>query len=171
MNLDSVYIGSNTKIALEAKDNESGINRIEYQIDSSNLVRYDSPFILQNEGHYHISTFGYDNTENLTRQGFDIVVDITGPEIFEQFSAPEICIIENSGKKYRQYPAQVVVFLAATDVKSGLQSLTYELNNNPKLPYTKEIKGFVRGKLNTLKVKAVDKLGNKTEKVIEFYVR
>ena len=170
-NGDTVFIGNKTKIVLEAKDTESGINRIEYQTDSADLIKYDSPFSLVKEGYHHVSIFGYDNTENMTRQGFGVVVDTTGPVIFERFSSLELSNIESDGKKYKQYPAHVVVFLSATDVKSGFESLLYELNNNPMLPYTRDIRGFIPGKLNVLKVKSYDKLGNKTEKIIEFYIK
>lgn len=170
-NRDTMFIGNKTKIVLEAKDTESGINRVEYQIDSSELMKYDSPFSLEKEGRHHISIFGYDNTENLTRQGFVVVVDTIGPSVFETFSSLEMGTIETNGEKYKQYPDNVVVFLSATDAMSGFESLLYELNNNPLLPYTRDIRTFIHGKLNRIKVKAYDKLGNKTEKIIEFYVK
>ena len=168
---DTLFISHKTQIILEARDTESGIQKIEYQTDSSDLITYSSPFLLQKEGFHRISVYGYDNTENLTRQEFGVMVDSVGPGIYERFSSLPMGTVEADGKKLNVYPAQMVVFLSATDIRSGFESMFYQLNNGKLLPYTGAIKGFTAGKQNVIKVKAVDKLGNSTEKVIEFFVR
>jgi hypothetical protein len=168
---DTVFISNQTRIILEAKDSESGIQKIEYQIDNNELIKYESPFTLNAEGYHSVSVFGYDNTDNLTRQEFGVMVDTTGPEIFERFSSVTLGSIELDGITYDQFPAQTVVFLSATDVKAGFESISYELNDKPQLPYMREIRGFIAGKKNIIRVKATDKLGNKTEKKIEFFAK
>jgi hypothetical protein len=170
-NLDTTYINHKTSIILEAKDTESGINRIEYQIDTADLKTYGQPITLGKEGFHNISVFGYDNTENLTRQSFSVVVDTVGPDIFERFSSPSIGTIESGGKKYEQYSASSVIFLSATDIRSGFESIQYSLNNGPLQPYTRDIRGFTSGKTNSIRIKAFDKLGNATEKLLEFYIK
>jgi hypothetical protein len=168
---DTMFVSNKTKMVLEAKDEESGIERIEYQVDSSDLIKYATSFALNKEGYHHVSIFGYDNTENLTRQSFGVMVDTTGPEIFERFSSLAINTVESDGKKLDQYPDHVVIFLSATDVSSGFKNMWFELNNTPMLPYSNNIRNFIPGKKNILKVKAIDNLGNQSEKIIEFFIK
>lgn len=168
---DTVYINSKTNVILEAKDEESGIQKIECQVDSSDLMKYADPISFKKEGYHKIIIYGYDNTENLTKHEFGVMVDTTGPEIFERFSSLPNNTIDFEGEKLTQYTAQVVVFLSATDAKSGFETLYFELNGKPFQPYMRDVRGFISGKKNTIKVKALDKLGNKTEKLIEFYIR
>jgi hypothetical protein len=171
INRDTVFVSQKTNIALDAKDTESGIDRIEYQVDTGSLAKYEAPFTISKEGYHHISVFGYDNTQNLTRQEFGIVVDTTGPQIFERFSSPSNGTFEVDNEKLELYSNPIVVFLSATDSKSGYEALQFELNNNPVLPYTRDVRGFVPDKKNTIRVRAFDKLGNQTEKIIEFYIK
>lgn len=170
-NRDTIFINNKTRILLDAKDTESGVDRIEYQTDSSDLKVYSVPFILSNEGVHHISMYGYDHLENMTRQVFDVVVDTTGPVIYERFSSPPVGTLLIEGKKINEYPNTLVIFLSATDDRSGYQELSYQLNNNPVQSYVKDINGFIPGKINIIKAKAIDKLGNKSEKIIEFSIR
>ena len=171
LNRDTVFVSNRTNIILEAKDSESGVNRIEYQIDSSDLKTYNNPISLLKEGFHRISVFGYDNTENLTRQEFGVEVDTTGPQIFERFSTLPVGKIEKDGEILDQYFGPVVVFLSATDTKSGFESLMFQLNNGPLQPYLRDIRGFIQGGINRVRAKAIDKLGNQTEKLIEFYLK
>jgi hypothetical protein len=170
-NRDTVFVNHKTNIILEAKDDESGIQKIEYQVDSNELMKYNTPLILNKEGYHKISVYGYDNTENMTKQEFGVMVDTTGPEIFERFSSVAIGTVTSEGEKLNQYPASTVVFLSATDAKSGFEELWFELNGSPMQPYMRDIRGLIPGKKNTIKVKALDKLGNQTEKIIEFFIR
>jgi hypothetical protein len=171
VNRDTTFISSKTGIELEAKDDESGIERIEYQIDNGDLARYSTPLKISKEGYHHISVYGYDNTENLTRQDFGVMVDTVGPEISEHFSSLSMGIVEADGVKLNQYPEHVVVFLSVTDVKSGFKNLWYDLNSSVMLPYTNSIRNFVAGKKNVIKVRATDNLGNQNEKTIEFFIK
>jgi hypothetical protein len=168
---DTAFISHKTKIELQSKDTESGINKIEFQLDSSDLSIYSTPFSVTKEGIHHISAYGYDNTDNMTRQNFEFMVDTVGPEIYERFSTPPIGTIESDGVKLNQYPGQIVVFLSSTDAKSGFENIFFQLNDAPMQPYSKNIKGFVPGKKNVLKIIAIDKLGNRSKKNVEFYIR
>lgn len=168
---DTTFISNRTSVVLEAKDDESGVQKIECQIDSGDLMKYTEPITLSKEGYHRIIMYGYDNTENLTKQEFSVMVDTTGPEIFERFSSLSNGSIDIDGKKLVQYSGSVVVFLSATDALCGFENMSFELNDKPVQPYMRDVRGFIPGKKNTIKVMALDKLGNKTEKLIEFYLR
>lgn len=168
---DTLFINENTLIELEAKDTESGIQKIEYQLDSGELVIYNKPFYISYEGNHRITVFGYDNTDNLTRQEFKVEVDTIGPVIYERFSNTVINTVEIEGKSYSQYPYYVVLFLSATDYKSGYENLFYKLNNLPEQSYMRDIRGFEEDKVNKVRIRALDKLGNQTIKYLEFFVK
>ncbi len=167
---DTVFISQKTAIVLNSKDDESGIQKMEYQLDSNDLKNYDKPFYINNEGVHRISIFCYDNTDNMARQDFSVVVDTTGPEIFNRFSTVELGTEKSENNFIPVYPSYVVVFLSATDLKSGYENLMYKLNKFQIQPYLHEIKDFPIGH-NIIKVKAIDKLGNATEKIIEFDIK
>lgn len=168
--MDRIFINKTTSVLLEAKDTESGIQKIEYQLDSSDLHSYQTSVKISDEGSHTISVYGYDNTENMTRQQFSVIVDTTGPEIFERFSTIPLQKVSAENQLLNAYARYSVLFLSATDSISGYEKMTFRLNNNPILPYTGEIRGFISGRKNVVKIKAIDKLGNETKKVIEFYV-
>ncbi|MCG8702085.1 MAG: hypothetical protein MI922_28785, partial [Bacteroidales bacterium] len=44
---DTVFISAKTKIALKARDAESGIYRIDYQINDGDILNYESPFAIK----------------------------------------------------------------------------------------------------------------------------
>ena len=159
---DTIFISQKTLIKLDAKDNESGIQKIEYQLDSSDIALFQKSFNIVKEGSHKITIFGYDNTDNMTRQEFSVVVDTTGPQIFERYSVVPI---------NNEYPQYMVIFLSATDYSSGYQSLSYQLNNLPWQLYSREIGGFANSSTNVIIVKAIDKLGNITKRRIEFKIK
>lgn len=170
-NQDTLYINYHTHIVLQAKDDESGVNKVEYQIDNGDLITYQEPFNILSQGFHHIAVFGYDNIDNMSRIEINVMTDTIGPEIFVRFSSLPFDSISINGKNMNRYKEPVVIFLSATDAKSGFHSISYSLNNKPYLPYTGNIQGFIHGKTNVLNVKAFDNLGNQSHKTIEFYIK
>ena len=168
---DTLYISNRTLINLEAKDNESGIQKIEYQLDSSELKQYSEPLRLATEGNHNIVMYGYDNIDNMTKQDFQVIVDTTGPAIYERFSTMPLGATETDGVNIINYPPYVVLFLSATDIRSGYESLSFSINNSAYMPYLHEIKPILIPPLNLINVRATDKLGNKTEKEIKFLIK
>ena len=168
---DTIFISHKTLITLSAKDDESGIQKIEYQIDSSELYLYKKEFSLNIEGLHRFTIFGYDNTDNLTRQAFEAIVDTTGPIIFDRFSSLPQGALTIDSISIPVYSSSVVLFLSATDERSGYDNLLYSLNGSAFQSYMRDIRNFAVGRTNTLKVLAIDKLGNKTERLIEFYIK
>lgn len=170
MSKDTAYITKNTKIRLAAKDDAAGYNRLEYSIDNGEITNYEKAFSIGKEGVHNITYTGYDNVDNTSTNTFTCVEDNTGPEIFNRFS-----ILSNKtkildGKNYEVFPNHVVLFLSSTDTSVGFEKISYSVNGEAFKPYTSLIKGFAKEKLYTIKVKSVDKLGNNSEKTIEFYI-
>ena len=167
---DTVYITSNTKIKLAAKDGASGYKKLEYSIDNNEIVEYTKYFSINNEGTHSITYTGYDNVDNSSTNTFICVEDNTGPEIFFRFSILSDKSKNINGANYDVYPNHVVLFLSSTDSSVGFDNMLYSVNGLPDKAYTSLIKGFQQEKLYSIKVTSIDKLGNKSQKTVDFYV-
>ena len=167
---DTVFITKDTKIQLAASDDAAGFNRLTYSIDNGDITPYTKPFIINNEGVHTITYTGYDNVENTSVNSFICVEDNIGPEIFFRFSILSDKQKTLDGKIYDIYPEHVVLFLSSTDLSVGFDKMFYSVNGQAKKPYTSLITGFQGGKAYQVKVTSIDKLGNESEKSIEFYI-
>ena len=167
---DTVYITENTKIKLAAKDDASGYKKMEYSIDNGSITLYEKIFGIGNEGVHTVTYTGYDNVDNSSTVSFICVEDNTGPEIFHRFSILSNKTIVKNGKTYEVFPNHVVLFLSSTDTSVGFDKMTYSVNESPEIQYSSLIKGFNKNMLYIINVTSVDKLGNKGQKTIEFYI-
>lgn len=165
---DSVFINQQTKIILKASDNESGIENIKYAVDNGDLKLYETPFSIKEEGVHKVDITAIDKVDNSNNNSFTVVVDNTGPEIYSRFSVPKTGTKMFEGKELNVYPGYVVLFLAATDMVAGFQKIFYRLNQLPEKPYEGYIDNFAKGKNVKVTIKAMDKLGNSTEEIVEF---
>ena len=165
---DTIYISSKTKIVFSGFDNESGLNNIQYVIDNKDSARYLAPFSITKEGQHSIDYIGTDNVDNTTTQNLKVMVDNTGPKLIPTFSiAPKGTVIEN-GKTLDVYPGHVCLFVAATDVESGYDHMSYSLNGSSEKLFTGFLGGFPPK--SNITIKAYDKVGNETQLKLEFVV-
>ncbi len=167
---DTAYITSETKVRLAAKDDAAGYKRMEYSIDNKEITEYHTPFSINSEGIHSITYTGYDNVDNSSTNTFICVEDNSGPEIFFRFSILSGKVKTIDGKNYDIYPNHVVLFLSSTDSSVGFENMLYSVNGAPNKAYTSLIKGFIKDKLYSIKVTSIDKLGNESQKTIEFYI-
>ncbi|MFW9787566.1 MAG: Ig-like domain-containing protein [Candidatus Thorarchaeota archaeon] len=76
---DPTYVSTTTDFALEATDTTSGVNRIEYRIDSGEWIQYMSPFTVPDIGAHTISYRGFDVAGNEgTTESLSVVVNAAG---------------------------------------------------------------------------------------------
>ncbi|MFP4024091.1 MAG: OmpL47-type beta-barrel domain-containing protein [Thiohalospira sp.] len=167
---DTTFITRNTKIRLSAKDDASGTKRIEYSIDNGLLQEYTAPFNINKEGAHTVNYIGYDNVDNSSNNSFICVEDNTGPEIFFRFSMLSEKTKVIGQNKYDVYPSHVVLFLSSTDSLVGFDKIVYSVNGSPPRAYNSLIKDFNENQRYKIDVKSYDKLGNKSEKSIEFFI-
>ena len=159
---DTIFISNKTKIALKARDAESGIHRIDYQIDNGTLETFSEPFTIAGEGVHEIKYTGYDNVDNSNSASLVVKIDTSGPVITHQFSTASV--EENT------FPSHVILFLSATDNVVGLEKIVYDINGTGQKNYISPIDNFSKGE-KTIHVKAYDKLNNKSENDIKFQVK
>ena len=167
---DTAFIRKNTKILLSAKDEESGLKKIEYNIDNKPIEEYQDPLGIEEDGLHQLNYTAYDNVDNSNTKSLILFVDEEGPEIFHRFSISSEKYKTQNGKKIPVYPSHVVLFLSATDEHVGYDKMHYTIEGEPTKRYTTLIDGFKEGKLYSMDVEASDKLGNKSAISIDFFI-
>ncbi|NJM14402.1 MAG: hypothetical protein HC896_02620 [Bacteroidales bacterium] len=166
---DTVFISSKTKILLKARDNESGLGRIDYVINDNSSQTYTEAFSIETEGVHNVSFNGYDNVDNSNKGGFTVVIDNTGPDVFERFSILPQNTQKVNGEVLNVYPSHVMVFLSATDTRVGYDKMFYKINGGAEKPFTGVINSFdTSNKVQHIEIRALDKLGNETKAGIKF---
>ena len=112
-------------------------------------------------------------TNNEEETTSNIFVDNTAPEIFVNFSINPIG--QKGGKNI--YPNYVRMYIGATDKHTGTETLLYSVDGGPFSKYSSpqtldasEVSKFKKNKKYEVRVVAKDKLGNESEKILEFFV-
>ncbi len=173
MDRDTLFITSQSNISLKMRDDASGVQKTEYQIDGGGFKTY-SQFNLPSEGYHTIDFKSVDNVNNKEDQKTSsCYIDNTAPEIFVKFSIEQIG--SKNGKPV--YPNYTRMYVSATDKKVGTESIYYgldgaalQLYSSPQTLDASEVSRFRKNKKYEVKVMAKDKLGNSSEKIVEFYV-
>lgn len=170
---DTLFINKDTKITLFASDAHSGVQKTEYGIDGGAMQSY-SQFTIPSEGNHNIKFKSTDNVNNEEQvKESRTFVDNTAPEIYANFS------IQPIGTKdgLKVYPNYTRLYLGATDKHVGTDKILYSINGAPlrdySSPYTldiSELNTFKSNQKYTVRIVSKDKLGNTSEKTIEFYV-
>ncbi|MCS7004308.1 MAG: hypothetical protein NZM38_03165 [Cytophagales bacterium] len=134
---DRVYFSGRTKLKLTAVDNKSGIKEVLYSIDGGEYQTYTEPFYLPNKAGLHVVRYyaldnmsnegagnRYSRYEEYRHNVSTVYVDLTGPTMGHLYNGPKFqkgdTIFINSLTKIR---------LIAEDPESGLQKITYSIND------------------------------------------
>ncbi|MBD79781.1 MAG: hypothetical protein CL840_12770 [Crocinitomicaceae bacterium] len=171
---DTLFINKDTKVTLFAKDYESGVQKVSYQIDGGGYNEY-SQFTIPNDGYHTINFKTTDRVNNEEQEKTsNVFVDNNAPTIYYNFSIEPIG--EKNGDKI--YPNYTRLYLGATDDHVGTQTIEYSINDGAWTLYSSattldisERNRFLKKKIKyVVKVRSKDKLGNTSEETINFYV-
>jgi len=171
---DTMFITSETDVILKATDYESGVEKIGYTLNNGTEETYNAPFKINKEGVQQLSYFGVDNVKNKKKDNFYVVVDNKGPEIFYHLSMDAIgsMSLKDHDKPIPVFASHTVLYLAATDELVGTDKIYYSLDGGKEVLYTAPLKTNGKKGLRSLKVRAVDKLGNEaTSDLIEIVIQ
>lgn len=175
---DTLFINKETAVSLFANDYESGVQKTEYKVDGGAYTDY-SKFNIPNDGYHTVSFKTTDRVNNVeVEKTSNVFVDNVAPEIYNNFSIQPIGSKNKNGKSLQIYPNYTRLYLGATDDHMGTESIMYSMNDGPLTLYSSpqtldisEQNRFLKKKIMyTLKIVAKDKLGNTSEKIVEFYV-
>ena len=173
---DTFFINRKTPLTLYAKDNITGVKKTEFSINNSKFIEYTSPFKLD---HYGLNTIRFKSTDNVGNieviKTGKVIMDNLAPEIYIHFSIESLGKKEYEGKSLDIYPPYLKMYIAATDKNSGIATILYSVNKSSYLNYAvyyQITKGgfFSKPGLYSVKIKAIDKLGNQAVKEVSFYI-
>lgn len=166
---DTLFISSKSKISIKATDNLSGTANILLTLNQEDQGDYQEPFFLEKPGPHKISYQAVDRVNNKEPvQILELYVDNLPPVINYNFS------VESIGNKtvrddiYTIFPTNVMLYLSATDARSGSDRIEYSINGGANQT-TNPVKGFTPGNYS-IEVKAYDVLGNQSSEVIKFAI-
>ena len=162
-----------TKIKLSSKDDASGVQELQYQLNKKGgTIIYQMPISIKREGRHLIRFRGVDmvgNKENA--QALVIIVDNTPPEITETFS------VANTGTQMTKdstrltvYPRRTSVFIECKDTSCGTKSIWYSINGAKEKEYNKPV-SFSKEGVYALMMRSIDNLGNEAKKTVSFVIQ
>ncbi len=173
---DTLFINKETNIKLISSDSESGVKKTEYSIDNKGFASYGNSFKIPENGLHTIEFNTTDNVNNIEQTKKSIVfVDNEPPEIYINFSIQPIRQEAKNGQNYPVYPPYSKMYLSATDKKTGEEDIYYSINGSKLIKYYSadnivKLKLISKEQFYTVKIVATDKLGNKNEKTVNFFI-
>ncbi|MDO8526738.1 MAG: hypothetical protein Q7T03_03510 [Deltaproteobacteria bacterium] len=162
------WVGPLTDLMLEAFDTGLGVQSTYYQLNGSVPQTYSSPVRLNQSGDYQFGYFSRDlagNEEFIRVQA--LKVDATSPQSQVSWDG-----INRSLNDKTHISGKTKIVLAGEDAESGLDKILLTLDGvGPSVYATPLALGNYGDGWHTLKLQALDKVGNKeTEQEIVFYL-
>lgn len=167
---DTTWIGPKTKIQIRTSDIGAGVSRTIYKEKGGDEKEYTEPFSIEKMGLHEITSTTFDNVDNVNIITFNFGIDSQAPTIFHLFSIEPTSWITENDEKIPVFSKSLKLYLAATDNLAGVDKLFFTLDNSKEALYTLPVEGFKSGMTHTFAIKAVDILGNISEKSIKFRV-
>lgn len=162
-----LFIGPKTKIFINARDAQAGVQKIAYSVDRDQAeTNYSNGFQLNiPSGKHTLELFAYDNVNNRNTVTNPILFDNDVPQLFTRFSTAPL---DTSSETV--YPPYVTLFFAATDQTVGNDKIFYSVNGSNEIAYGNPISNLTPGKKYQIVVRAVDKVGNESKQELRFSI-
>ena len=167
---DTLWIGPKTKISISTNDRGAGVNRVTYKLKGGEEKIYSEPFTVDILGFHDVVCTAYDNVDNLNLISFGFGVDNQAPSIYYHFSIEPSGWVNDRGEKIPIFSKGLKLYLAATDNISGVEKLSYNINNTGDIQYGSPIEWFKPKTNYFLLIKSMDALGNASEKTVKFRI-
>ncbi len=174
---EKIFFSGRTKMKLTAVDNKAGVQDLFYSVDGGKFIKYENPFYLPTVPGIHIvkyyatdkmqnnsggKTSKYEKYKHVVSR---VYVDLTGPILLHKIEGPtyktrDTVFISNNTK----------VKITAFDKESGLQYISYTLDENPEeIKYSEPIKINKPG-FHKLVYYAYDNVNNRNRAELSFFV-
>jgi hypothetical protein len=153
------YAPKEAQFLLTAADLTENLDYIEYSIDGGEMIRYEDPVRIEEEGRHFITYRAVDITGNVSREKvYTVVIDGTAPSVSASAVGP--AYVDEEGTAY--LTSETAVILEAADRLSGVRRIYVSMDNEEFLPYTGPTHFEEEGE-HTGYAYAVDNVGNRTE--------
>jgi len=166
---DTTWIGPKTKIQISTNDIGSGVNRTSYNEKGGEEKTFSDPFSFEGKGYHEVVCTSFDNVDNVNLISFGFGIDNQAPSVFYHFSIEPTGWLNEKEERIPIFSKGLKIFLAATDNLSGVDKLSYTLNNY-ETQYTSPIAGFKPATTYALQIRSTDVLGNSSEQTVKFRV-
>jgi hypothetical protein len=166
---DTIFVSSNTSFSLKASDSDAGIQSIHFRINDADKKTYTTPFQLDKKGVNIIYYGAIDNVNNTEKEkNLEVYVDTEPPDIHYHFSVQSIGSKTVRDEQYTIYPTNAMLYIAATDNRSGGEKIEYRLNGG-SLKTENPITSLPPDNY-LVEVSVYDVLGNKNTTEIKFAI-
>lgn len=136
------YVSSRSRVKLEATDNKTGVERIEYDVNSPDVLVYVEPFPLPpKSGMMEIEFRAQDEMANVSaKKTLQLYLDLEPPRSDHRFSGP---VFQSQSTTFVTSATEIE--LVGSDREAGLREIQFILDDNaPKIyqkPFTLEKDG------------------------------
>ncbi|MEV6107858.1 family 16 glycoside hydrolase [Streptomyces sp. NPDC051940] len=151
------YVG-NATVALSSTDAQSGVDRIDYKVDSGAYSAYEAPVVVDTVGAHTVTYRATDKAGNVEAEktvSFTVVEapgnDTTPPTVNAAVTGEQ-----NTAGYFKD---MATVTLTASDAESGVERIEYSLAGGAYTVYTGAFMVHAVG-THTVTYRAVDKAGN-----------
>lgn len=152
------YVAPSSTIALASSDSVAGATPILYGVDGEEpKIAYTHPFHLPSvTGIHRLRLSSVDPVDNRTQNTVtDLYIDMTPPETEIEYSRPffvrDDVVVLNPASR---------IALNASDLESGVASVTYSLDDAPEQKYTQPFSIAAEGD-HHIAVTSIDHVGNR----------
>jgi plastocyanin len=159
-NADGAYLGS-AEVMLQATDDESGVDSIEYRLDDGGWQAYAEPFTVDEIGDHVVDARATDaagNVSDVVEKPFTVVQapgdDTTPPEV-------SATVLGEQDADWN-YIGSAAVEISASDDGSGVETVEYRLDGGEWQAYEEPVTVDTAGD-HTADYRATDAAGNVSE--------
>ncbi|HAA12269.1 MAG TPA: hypothetical protein DCE41_11435 [Cytophagales bacterium] len=158
------YFKGEVTISLTGTDGVSGIENLYYSINGQPYKAYTEPVKLTDPSEYNLKVYGVDRVGNVEEiQERNFIVDD---------NAPQSKLDVEGDRMGNVVSGRTTFSLAATDDVSGLNRITFRIDEGPETTYTRALSmnGLAQGE-HIITYRAYDMVANtEEEQRFEFYV-
>lgn len=159
-NGDGDYIGS-ASVALNATDEGSGVDTVEYKLDDGEYQGYSEPVNVEGAGEHTVTYRATDKAGNTSQEGSVTLTIVEGDP--NDTTPPEVTAkLDGDKDADGNYVGKATVTLDATDSGSGVGKTEYKLDDAEFAEYTKPVEVAAPGE-HTVTYRATDNSGNTSE--------
>ena len=155
-----LYANSGVRFVLNATDNLSKTDYVEYKLDGGDYIRYSAPISISKEGPHTITYRAVDRAGNREfEQSFNVIIDNSPPEVE---LSPTRAFVERDGRLFTS-PGNTFT-IRAVDKHSGIKQISYGVNSGATTEKYDEgrVVQLSDPGSQLIQYEALDNLGNKT---------